>query len=117
MGKSASADTASVSQTESPQELRAQIEATRHELGDTVADLVEKADVKTQVRHKLEETKTRLREKKREMFGKAQQASPDQARTLAARGTHKAREEPLPVAVGGAFLTGLLLGRALGRRH
>jgi chromosome segregation ATPase len=115
MGKSASAGTTPVSQTASPEELREQIEATRHELGDTVAGLVEKADVKTQARHKLEETKSRLREKNKQMFGKAQQASPDQARTLAAQGTRKAREKPLLVAAGGAFLAGLLLGRAIGR--
>jgi hypothetical protein len=43
--------------SEDPDQLREEIERTRRELGDTVAELVAKTDVKERSRRRLEETK------------------------------------------------------------
>ena len=43
--------------TRTPEEIEAEIEATREELGETVSALAEKADVKGQAQRKVEETK------------------------------------------------------------
>jgi ElaB/YqjD/DUF883 family membrane-anchored ribosome-binding protein len=40
-----------------PEQIRAEIEATRQELGDTVEALAEKADVKKHARERIERTK------------------------------------------------------------
>ena len=45
-----------------PEELRRDIERTRRELGDTVEQLSQKADVKAQVRAKRDEVEARARE-------------------------------------------------------
>jgi uncharacterized protein (TIGR03382 family) len=41
----------------SPEEIRAEIEATREELGDTVAAVAEKTDVKKQAKARVEDAK------------------------------------------------------------
>ena len=46
-----------------PDQLRAEIDATREELGDTVEALAEKADVKTRVHEKVDERKEAAQEK------------------------------------------------------
>lgn len=45
----------------SPEELRAQVERTRHELGETVGELAAKADVKAAARQKVAEVRSRAR--------------------------------------------------------
>jgi len=50
-----------------PRELRREIEHTREELGDTVAALAEKADVKAQARHKVEDVKSRVSSRRGEL--------------------------------------------------
>jgi ElaB/YqjD/DUF883 family membrane-anchored ribosome-binding protein len=45
--------------TASPEEIRAEIEGTRGELGDTVAAVAEKTDVKKQVKARVEDVKAR----------------------------------------------------------
>jgi uncharacterized membrane protein YccC len=84
-------------QQRSPEEIRADIERTREQLGDTAAAAAQKADVKAQAKAKADETKQRLAEKK------------DQA-------ANRAKENPLPVAAGAGFVAGFLLGRLSGRR-
>ena len=84
-------------QDRSPEEIRADIERTRRELGDTAAAVAAKADVKAQARAKAEEAKERATEKKDEL--------------LAGQAATKAKENPLPVASGAAFVVGFLLGR------
>jgi hypothetical protein len=49
-----------VTQQQTPEELRHQIEQTRRELGDTVDALSHKADVKEQARLKKEEVQQRV---------------------------------------------------------
>jgi uncharacterized protein (TIGR03382 family) len=43
--------------TRTPEQIEAEIEATREELGETVSALAEKTDIKGQAQHRLEETK------------------------------------------------------------
>jgi len=98
------------------------IEATRADMGDTVEALAEKTDVKAQARkqanevkaqaqEKVSAAKTKITETKDDLLGKAQEASPDTAGAAAAQVQQKARENPLPVAVGAGVLAGFVLGR------
>jgi ElaB/YqjD/DUF883 family membrane-anchored ribosome-binding protein len=111
MGEDAGPGRSAVDQTQDPEQIREQIEATREELGDTVEALAEKSDVKAQAKRKVEETKARLAGKQEEILGKAKEASPDDAVSAASSAAEKARENPLPVAVAGAFALGFLAGR------
>jgi ElaB/YqjD/DUF883 family membrane-anchored ribosome-binding protein len=112
MGEDPGTDGTAVTQERAPQEIRREIEETRRELGDTVASLAVKADVKAQAKHKVEATKASATEKKHEWAGKVKQASPRGAAATATVVSHKARENPLPLIAAGAFLLGLLVGRA-----
>jgi ElaB/YqjD/DUF883 family membrane-anchored ribosome-binding protein len=102
-------------QQRSPEEIRADIEHTREQLGDTAAGVAQKADVKAQAKAKIDETKQRVADKKDEVVGKAKQTSPDSASQVAGQALDRAKENPLPVAAGGAFVVGFLLGRLFGR--
>lgn len=99
-----------------PDQIRADIDATRDELGDTVAAVAEKADVKAQVRDRAAGAKQAARQKKDELLSKAKGASPDSASGGVEQVKAKAQEDPLLFAVGGALLLGFLLGRRRGRR-
>jgi len=79
-----------------PAEIREEIEDTREELGETVAAVAEKTDVKKQAQAKKDELKGRATEKANEAKAKAW-------------------ENPVPIAIAGAFVAGLLLGRMLWR--
>jgi hypothetical protein len=116
MGQDPSPDGASVTQAREPEQIRADIRFTRQQLGDTVATLAEKADVKAQARHRVDDAKATASQKKDEMIGKAKQASPQGASSLVSRGAAKARERPLPLAVAGAFAIGLIVGRTTSRQ-
>ena len=94
-----------------PEQLREEIQETRRELGDTVEALAAKADVKSRLREKVEATKESAAHKKDELLGKAREGSPDSVSAGASQATQKAKENPLPVAAGGAFFAGFLLGR------
>jgi chromosome segregation ATPase len=111
MGKDPGTGGTGVSQTQDAEEIREQIEATREELGDTVEALAAKTDVKAQAKRKLEETKAQVAGTKEEILGKAKEVSPDAAIAATASAGQKARENPLPVAVAGAFALGFLAGR------
>jgi ElaB/YqjD/DUF883 family membrane-anchored ribosome-binding protein len=86
-----------------PEAIRAGIEQTRAEMGDTVDALGYKADVKSRAKDKMTETKDRL-------TGKVSDATPDKQQVKRAGGI--AQENPLGLAVGGAavgFVVGLLV--------
>ena len=68
-----------------PEEIREDIEQTREELGETVAAVAEKSDVKQQAKAKAEEAQ-RL-----------------------------AKENPMPLAFAGVFLAGVVFGRLSSR--
>jgi Protein of unknown function (DUF3618) len=96
---------------ESPAELRADIERTRQELGDTVAALAEKTDVKARARDKVAEVKSNVTEKKSELMGRARESSPDGANSAAVQVRTKAQQNPVPTAALAAFVGGFLFGR------
>jgi Protein of unknown function (DUF3618) len=98
-----------------PHEIRRDIESTRRDLGDTVEALAEKTDVKAQAQRKIAEVKQTIDAKRSELMSKAQRPTPDGS-TSAVRGIQqKARENPVPVAVAGAFAAGLVVGRIIKR--
>jgi hypothetical protein len=101
-----------VTESADPQQLREDIESTRQELGDTVAALSAKTDVKAQAKKKIDETKATVTDKKNELLGKAKGASPQSAATALDGASKQARQNPLPVAAAGAFAFGFLAGRA-----
>jgi ElaB/YqjD/DUF883 family membrane-anchored ribosome-binding protein len=89
-----------------PEQLRREIQEIRRELGETVAQLALKADVKTQAREKVQEVRAN-----------ALRHTPDSARGGAQQVATGARRHPTPVATVGALVVGFLLGRRVGRRN
>jgi hypothetical protein len=59
--RSAGPEKANGHKATSPEELRAQVERTRHELGETVGELAAKADVKAAARQKMTEVRGQAR--------------------------------------------------------
>ena len=96
---------------ETPAELRAEIERTRQDLGDTVAALAEKTDVKARAKEKVAEVKTTVNEKKSELMGRARETSPEGANSAAVQVRTKAQQNPVPTAALAAFVGGWLFGR------
>jgi ElaB/YqjD/DUF883 family membrane-anchored ribosome-binding protein len=100
---------------EDPEQLRADIERTRQDLGDTVAALAEKTDVKARAKEKVAEVRQNVTQKRTKMGGRAREASPDGASSAADQVRQKAQENPVPSAAIGAFVAGFVLGRITGR--
>ncbi|MEN3280238.1 MAG: hypothetical protein V7607_1378 [Solirubrobacteraceae bacterium] len=98
-----------------PTEIREDIDSTRREMGDTVEALAEKTDVKSQVQKKVADVKQNVDAKREELMGRARKASPDTASSTMTTVGQKARENPVPVAIAGAFAAGLILGRITNR--
>ena len=97
---------------EPQQEIRREIAQTRQELGETVATLAHKADVKAQIKERVDHTKASIGEKKDDLTQKAGHASPQGATSAASSVWHRTRENQLGVTAAAAFLIGLLLGRS-----
>ena len=88
-----------------PEMLRAQIDETRAELGDTVEALAGKADVKGQIKETVEDKKEQVRERQ------------DQASAEIKKMGERAKDNPAPFAAAGAVaLLVLVLLRRRGRR-
>jgi Protein of unknown function (DUF3618) len=117
MGQDARAGGTQVSAegTREPEQIRRDIESTRDELGDTVAALAEKADVKTQAHKKVAGVKDSVDAKRRRLMGKARQKSPDSAGSAASTLATKARENPVALALAGGFAAGVIVGLVLKR--
>jgi hypothetical protein len=98
-----------------PEAIQRNIESTRGEMGDTVQALAEKADVKAQAQRKVADVKRTVDAKRRELMGRTRSASPNGGGSAASSVAQKARENPLPVGLAGAFVAGLLVGRATRR--
>jgi hypothetical protein len=107
---------ASQSRSSDP-ELRQEIERTRRELGDTVALLAYKADVKTQAREKVSGAKASVQRRGQEVVAKVGAKTPDSARGGARQVADGARAHPLPVATAAGLAIGVLLGRLIARRR
>jgi len=101
---------------EDPELLRADIDRTRRELGDTVAALAEKTDVKTRAKDKVSEVRHNVSEKKTELMARTRESSPDGANSAAVQVRAKAQENPIPTAALAAFVGGFLFGRITKRR-
>jgi ElaB/YqjD/DUF883 family membrane-anchored ribosome-binding protein len=97
--------------TRDPEEIRREIEATRQDLGDTVEALAAKADVKARARERIAQTKESVAQKAGDLRSKARETSPDAVASGAAQATQKAKENPLPLGLAGAFGVGFLVGR------
>ena len=108
--------TAAQQPPDDPQQLRADIERTRQDLGDTVAALAEKTDVKARAKEKVSEVRHNVTEKKTELMGRARESSPDGANSAAVQVRAKAQENPVPTAALAAFVGGFLFGRITKRR-
>lgn len=92
-----------------PEEIEADIDRTRRDMGDTVAAVAEKADVKAQAKLKVEEAKARVKER-------VDAAKPDSAGDGAGKAGRLASEHRRELVIGGAVLFAFLLGRASGRK-
>ena len=92
-----------MTEQQTPEEIRREIERTRRELGDTVDALSQKADVKEQARLKKEEVKEQARAKKDEVTQQAR------VKTNEAQDRVKANPAPFAAAIGGALALLLLL--------
>jgi uncharacterized protein YdbL (DUF1318 family) len=99
----------------SPEAIRTDIEQSREEVGDTVEALTAKTDVKAQARDRIEELKGTIRAKADQAKAKAQSSTPESAQQGGQQLVTKARENPTPLAIGGAVLLAFLLGRRTGR--
>ncbi len=99
-------------ETRSPEEIRADINETREELGDTVEALSAKTDVKGQAKAKLESVKEKVTGAK---DGAADRA-PDSAQHGFVQAKATATDNPLPTAAIAAFVGGILVGVILARR-
>jgi chromosome segregation ATPase len=97
-------------ETKTPEQLRAEIDQTRDELGDTVEALAEKTDVKAQAKHRLAAVKDTAQTKRDEYAAKAKQATPESASAGAGQLASTVQAKPLPFAVGAAFALGCATG-------
>ena len=107
---------ASEGDNRTPEEIRADIEHTRAEVGDTVEALAAKTDVKAQAKAKVEEIKGNVRQRGEVLKSRAQTTTPDSAQQGGQQVVTKVRENPAPFAIGGAIVLGFLLGRLTGRK-
>jgi chromosome segregation ATPase len=103
-------------QQKSPEEIEAEIEHTRAELGDTVEALARKADVKAQARDRIAQVRDTAQQKKDELTSTARAAAPDSAAAGAHHVVSTVQRKPVPFAVAGAFAGGVLVGWILRRR-
>lgn len=99
----------------SPEEIRADIEQTREEVGDTVEALAAKTDVKSQAKQRIEDLKGNVRQRGEQLKTRAQSTTPESAQQGAGQVVERVRDNPAPFAIGGAVLLGFLLGRLMGR--
>ena len=93
-----------------PEEIEADIEAAREELGDTVEALAAKTDVKARAKAKVDETKETISEKVSGFSDSARQAAPDSASGGAQQAATVVRENPELAALAGAFAAGIFAG-------
>jgi ElaB/YqjD/DUF883 family membrane-anchored ribosome-binding protein len=122
------------SEERSPEQIEGEIEVTREEMGETVAELADKTDAKKQAKRKVAEMKAKAAAKKDEVqqkvsaqketvTEKVKESSPvtteeaaETTRSVALQARAAARENPVQAAAVAAFAGGLLLGWMLARR-
>ena len=99
----------------SPAEIRAEIDETREEMGETVAAVAAKTDVKAQARARVDEVKANVHHKADEAKAAAREHTPASAQEGVATVATKARENKLALLGAGALLAAFWLGRRSGR--
>ena len=118
----------------SPEQLRAEIEETRGDLGDTVEALAAKTDVKTRARERADELKRSAFAKRDELLSKVKRTEPDGSPPAAepavqpidgasagsrtptvAQVKELVRENPVATAALAAFVGGIAFARLLRR--
>jgi len=112
---STAAESDDTQETRSPEEIRADIEQTREQVGDTVEALTAKTDVKAQARERLDEIKGNIHAKADQAKARAQSAAPESAQQGGQQLVTKVRENPTPLMLGGAVLVAFLIGRRTAR--
>jgi hypothetical protein len=100
----------------SAEEIRAEIEQTREEVGETVEALAAKSDVKAQAHQRVDEVKANVRARAEEAKAKAKGVTPQSAQEGGAQVAGKVRENPTPLIAGAALVAAFLLGRRSRRR-
>jgi Skp family chaperone for outer membrane proteins len=109
-----------------PEQVRAEIEETREQLGETVAALAEKTDVKGQAKRATEQAKANVTEKvaafketagekKQEFVASAQEATPESLGDAGTQARGLARENSTVLIAAATFGLGLIIGRRSGR--
>ena len=112
---------------QSPEQIRAEIERTQQELGDTVEALAHKTDVKAQASARIDAAKESIQETvhgaresvsetKDEFVTKVKQTTPESAGAGAQQVSATVQDKPVPFAAAGAFAAGVLVGWLIGRR-
>jgi ElaB/YqjD/DUF883 family membrane-anchored ribosome-binding protein len=110
----------------SPEELRAEIERTQEQLGDTVEALAQKTDVKAQASARIDAAKESVQQTvhgvqesvqhtRDDFVAKVKQSTPESAGAGAQQVSATVQEKPVPFAAAGAFAAGVLVGWLLGR--
>jgi len=118
---------AGAQEPKSADQIRAEIEDTREQLGDTVEALAEKTDVKARAHDQIDAVKESLSEnlgaardtvaQRADTFiAKAREATPESAAAGAQQVGATVQDRPLPFAAAGAFAAGFVLGWLVGRR-
>lgn len=97
-----------------PHRLEAEIAQTRRDLGDTIAALAHKADVKRQVGERKDHVMARAREL---APGSPDGAGGGGAAPVVQQAAERARREPLLLAVAAAIVIGIVVGRMTRRRR
>jgi Protein of unknown function (DUF3618) len=87
-----------------PAQIRAEIDETREELGDTVEALAEKTDVKAQAKAKVEDVKA-----------KAKAAAPESPQEGVQQAQALVKQNPKPAAIAAALVVLFILWRLLRR--
>jgi ElaB/YqjD/DUF883 family membrane-anchored ribosome-binding protein len=116
-----------ITEAREPEEIEEEIEQTREELGDTVAAVAEKTDVKKQAKRKASgakkkatETKDAAKQKasgtRHEAAARLKEMTPESADAGVQQAQQLARENPVPVIVGMAAFGSFILGWVMGRR-
>ena len=104
-----------------PEDIEREIERTREELGDTVAALAEKTDVKARVHDKVEETKAKVtgkvEETRAKMTEKADNASPSGVDPAQVAQTAKTTATKPPTLIIVAFAAGFVFGAVIAKRR
>lgn len=102
------------SEEKDPEEIREEIEESREELGDTVAAVAEKTDVKKQAKAKADDVKAQASAKAKELGDKAKAATPETPAEGIQQAQSFAKQNPA-MAGAGVLVVLLVLWRLLRR--